>query len=89
MELTKILLRQVVDHFMQMVYKKAGKVGCARGGLYGEPWYVVHYDKAPTPGQPSTTMNINKPKQVIQSYETFTVVHNVYALGKLFGSRNR
>lgn len=54
---------QVVDHFMQMVYKKARKIGCARGGLYGEPWYVVHYDKAPTPGQPSTTMNINKPKQ--------------------------
>jgi len=54
---------QVVDHFMQMVYKKARKIGCARGGLYGEPWYVVHYDKAPTPGQPSITMNINKPKQ--------------------------
>ena len=52
---------------MQVVYKKARKVGCARGGLYGEPWYVVHYDKAPTPGIPSTTMNINKPKQVSES----------------------
>lgn len=51
---------------MQMVYKKARKIGCARGGLYGEPWYVVHYDKAPTPGQPNTTMDINKPKQVTE-----------------------
>lgn len=49
---------------MQIVYKKARKIGCARGGLYGEPWYVAHYDKAPNPGNPSTTTNIKGPKQV-------------------------
>lgn len=63
---------------MQMVYKKAHKIGCARGGLYGEPWYVAHYDKAPTPGKPSTAMNINKPKQVTEWYETSTVVDNMH-----------
>lgn len=54
---------QIVDHFAQMVWKGARKIGCARGGFYGEPWYVAHYDKAPIIGKPSTTQNINRPRQ--------------------------
>lgn len=54
---------QIVDHFAQVVWKGAHKVGCARGGFYGEPWYVAHYDKAPVIGKPITTINIETPKQ--------------------------
>lgn len=52
---------QIVDHFAQMMWKGAHKIGCARGGFYGEPWYVAHYDKAPIIGKPSTTINIKRP----------------------------
>lgn len=63
------MLFQVVDHFMQMVWRKAHKIGCARGGLYGEPWYVAHYDKAPTTEKPSTAINIKKPLQVTEYWQ--------------------
>ena len=63
MELTRFFF-QVVNHFAQVVWKGAHKIGCARGGLYGEPWYVAHYDKAPLIGEPITIENIGKPKQV-------------------------
>ncbi|XP_068691990.1 Golgi-associated plant pathogenesis-related protein 1-like [Montipora foliosa] len=52
---------QIVDHFAQIIWKGARKIGCARGGFYGEPWYVAHYDKAPTIGEQSMTLNIKKP----------------------------
>ena len=53
-----------MDHFAQLIWKGAHKIGCARGGFYGEPWYVAHYDKAPIIGKPSTAVNIERPMQV-------------------------
>ena len=53
---------------MQMMWKKARKIGCARGGLYGEPWYVAHYDQAPISQKQNTVENIERPKQVMKNY---------------------
>lgn len=53
---------------MQMIWKKARKIGCARGGLYGEPWYVAHYDRAPISQKQNTVENIERPKQVMKNY---------------------
>ena len=67
-----------MDHFAQVVWKGAHKVGCARGGFYGEPWYVAHYDKAPVIGKPITTVNIETPKQVWMSNLTGNLTESIF-----------
>ncbi|XP_029214261.2 Golgi-associated plant pathogenesis-related protein 1-like isoform X1 [Acropora millepora] len=52
---------QIVDHFEQIMWKGTRKIGCARGGFYGEPWYVAHYDQAPDISKDSAIDNIQKP----------------------------
>jgi hypothetical protein len=57
---------EVVKHFLQIVWKGTRKIGCARGSLYGKPWYVVHYDKAPIANDAlAIKENIGKPKEVL------------------------
>ncbi|XP_020904389.1 Golgi-associated plant pathogenesis-related protein 1 [Exaiptasia diaphana] len=54
----------VIRNFIQLVWKGASKIGCARGTLYGKPWYIVHYDKAPNMDDPDAVQeNIGKPKE--------------------------
>ena len=65
---------QVVRHFAQVIWKKAHKVGCARGELYGEPWYVVHYDSGPVLASPQIKENIGRPKQVCAGHILSTKV---------------
>ncbi|KAK3731149.1 hypothetical protein QZH41_000002 [Actinostola sp. cb2023] len=55
---------RVVNNFLQIVWKGASKIGCARGSLYGKPWYIVHYDKAPNMDKPDVVKeNIGIPKE--------------------------
>ena len=75
---------------MQMIWKKARKIGCARGGLYGEPWYVAHYDQAPISQKQNTVENIERPKQVMKNYYwsifsdiKFTLYFSCYCGGKI------
>lgn len=65
---------------MQMMWKKARKIGCARGGLYGEPWYVAHYDQAPISQKQNTVENIERPKQVMKNSLIDILVHKIYSL---------
>ena len=75
---------------MQIMWKKARKIGCARGGLYGEPWYVAHYDQAPISQKQNTVENIERPKQVMKNYYwsislgiKFTLYFSCYCGGKI------
>ncbi|XP_031561848.1 Golgi-associated plant pathogenesis-related protein 1-like [Actinia tenebrosa] len=55
---------KVVRNFLQIVWKGTRKIGCARGPLYGKPWYVVHYDIAPSQGDAAAIReNVGKPKE--------------------------
>ena len=59
-----IFIPKIVDHFEQIMWKGARKIGCARGGFYGEPWYVAHYDQAPDISKDSAIDNIQEPIMV-------------------------
>lgn len=55
----------VIKNFIQLVWKGASKIGCARGSLYGKPWYIVHYDNSPKIHRPDAVKeNVGLPKEV-------------------------